>query len=302
MSPALRIGVTVAPGDVPRYASQFRVLEADAGTEVLTDRVVGPWVDRTPDGFLVDVRAHRLLTHHPAAPDTIWADVRDALSASVRARKHVYADDLPARALDDALDRFLASVAAAHEFGKLGTLVFPFPSYFRPSTAAFDYLAWLRGRSEGFPIAVEFRHKEWVDPSHRVETLRFLEDQRLAYVCVDAPSGFESSLPPLTVVTTAPAVVRFHGRNADAWQRDVDTGDDRFPSEYRRTDLDAWVPRLEKLVADNQPAHAIFTTRGADGAARNARLMIRALTEEPTAPPAPASPTRSPRSRRPRPR
>jgi uncharacterized protein YecE (DUF72 family) len=302
VSPALRIGITVAPADVPRFASQFRVLEADAGAEILTDRVVGPWVDRTPDGFVVDVRAHRLLTHHPAAPETIWPDVRDALSPSLRARRHVYADDLPARALDAALDRFLASLAVAREFAKIGTVVFPFPSYFRPNTKSLDYLAWLRGRSAGVPIAVELRHREWVDSAHRAATMKFLEEQELAYVCVDAPSGFESSLPPLSVMTAAPAMVRFHGRNADAWERDVDTGDDRFPSEYRRADLDAWVPRLEKLAAGKQPVHAIVTTRGNDGASRNARLLVRALTEEPAPAPPPASPARGPKSRRSRPR
>ena len=72
--------MSVAPDDVAPRASQLRVLEADAGLEPLTDRVVAPWVDRTPEGFVVDVRAHRLLTHHPAPVDSLWVEVRDALS------------------------------------------------------------------------------------------------------------------------------------------------------------------------------------------------------------------------------
>jgi uncharacterized protein YecE (DUF72 family) len=294
VSPLLRVGITVAPADVPRHASQFRVLEADAGAEILTDRTVGPWVDRTPDGFVVNVRAHRLLTHHPAAPETVWADVRDSLAPSVRSRRHVYADDLPARALDDVLDHFVASIAPAREFGRLGTVVLPFPSYFRPSSASLDYLAWLRGRTGDLPLAVELRHREWVDTTHRADTLRFFEEQRLSFVAVDAPSGFDSSLPPLTAVTAPPAVVRFHGRNAGVWEHGVDSGDDRFPSEYRRSELDAWVPRLEKLVAAKVPVHVVFTTRGSEGAARNARLMLRALTEGP----APKEPEPSPRPKR----
>jgi uncharacterized protein YecE (DUF72 family) len=280
VSPLIRVGITVSPADVPRFAAQFRVLEADAGAEVLTDRVVGPWVDRTADGFLGDVRAHRLRTHHPAAQESIWPEVRDALSPSIRARRHVYAHDLPARALDDALDRFVASIATAQEFGKLGTLVFPFPSYFRPSTTGHDYLAWLRERAHDLPLAVEFRNREWVDSKHRAETTRFLEEQRIAYVGVDAPPGFDSSLPPLALATASPVVVRFHGRNADAWLRDLDSGDDRFPSEYRRGDLAPWVPRLQKLAGARHAVHAVFTTRGSDGAARNARLLVRALSED----------------------
>ena len=275
------------------------MLEADAGTDVLTDRVVGPWVDGTPDGFVVDVRAHRLLTHHAATQESIWVEVRDLLPPSVRAQRQVYAHDLPAKALDDALDRFVASIRATHEFGKLGTVVLPFASYFRPTTTSFDYLAWLRERSGDIPLAVEFRHKEWVDSKHRAETMRFLEDNKISYVGVDAPPGFDSSLPPLAIATADVAVVRFHGRNADAWQRDADSGDDRFSSDYRRTDLDPWVARLEKLAAAKHPVHAIMTTRGNDGAARNARLLVRALTEEPEAKP-PEPPAKSKRPRRPR--
>jgi len=298
VSPLIRIGITVAPIDVPAFAGQFRVLEADAGSEPLTDRVVGPWVDRTPDGFVVDVRAHRLLTHHAASQESIWPEVRDALSPSVRAQGRVYGHDLPAKALDDALDRFVTSIRATHEFGKLGTVILPFPSYFRPSAASFDYLAWLRERSGDIPLAVEFRHKEWVDSKHRSETMAFLEEQRISYVGVDVPPGFESSLAPLAVATADIAVVRFHGRNADAWQRDVDSGDDRFASEYRLTDLHPWVARLEKLAAAKHPVHAIVTTKGNEGAARNARLLVRALTEEPE--PTPEPPPRTNKPRRPR--
>jgi uncharacterized protein YecE (DUF72 family) len=299
VSPLIRIGITVAPADVPRFASQFRVLEADAGLETLTDRVIGPWVDRTPDGFAVDIRAHRLLTHHAAPQESIWPEVRDALPPSVRAQRQVYAHDLPAKALDDALDRFLASIQATREFGKLGTVVLPFPSYFRPSPTALDYLAWFRERSGDTPLAAEFRHREWVDSKHRADTVRFLEDHRITYVGVDVPPGFESSLPPLAIATADVAMVRFHGRNADAWQRGVDSGDDRFSSEYRRTDLAPWVARLERLAAAKHPVHAIFTTRGDEGAARNARLLVRALTEDPEAPP-PEAAARPNRPRRPR--
>ena len=125
----------VAPDDVAARAAQLRVLEADAGLEPLTDRLVAPWVDRTPEGFVVDVRAHRLLTHHAAPVDSLWVEVRDALSPSVRAQRQVYADDLSARALDLALDRFVASLQPVHEFGKLGAVVLPFPSYFGPTHA-----------------------------------------------------------------------------------------------------------------------------------------------------------------------
>ncbi len=79
--PAIRIGVDVGPDDVVARSAQFRVVEVDAGLEILTERVVGPWVDRTPEGFVIDVRAHRLFTQHPVPVETLWPEVRDALGA-----------------------------------------------------------------------------------------------------------------------------------------------------------------------------------------------------------------------------
>ena len=137
-------------------------MEIDASGEPLTERLVGPWVDRTPENAILDIRAHRLLTHHPAPIESLWPEVRDTLTPALRDRRQLYAEDLPARSLDAALDRFLASIASVREFGKLGSVVFPFPSYFTPGARAVDYLEWLRGRSGDLPIAIEFRHRDWV--------------------------------------------------------------------------------------------------------------------------------------------
>jgi uncharacterized protein YecE (DUF72 family) len=295
--PALRIGVQVAPDAVVAHSEQSRVLEVDAGAEPLSERVVGPWVDRTPESFVVDVRAHRLFTQHAASLDTLWPEVRDLLAPSVRERRQVYADDLPARAVDLALDRFFALLRPVHEFGKLGAIVFPFPSYFQPGTRALDHLAWLRERAGDMPLAVEVRNREWVDGKQRDATLRFFEEQHLTFVCVDVPSGFPSSLPPLTVATTDLAMVRFHGRNGDAWERTADTGDDRIAYDYRRGDLEAWVPRLTKLASTARAVHVVFTTGRPESATRDARLLVRVLTDEPRAEPAPV-PKQPPRRRR----
>ena len=83
-------------------------------------------------------------------------------------------------------------------------------------------------------------NREWLDTKHREPTLKFFEEHRLSFVCVDVPPGFPSSLPPLTAATTDLAVVRFHGRNGDAWERGADTGDDRMSYDYRRGDLEPW--------------------------------------------------------------
>ena len=176
--------------------------------------------------------------------------------------------------------------------------MFPFPSYFTPGPRALDYLEWLRGRTGDLPIAIELRHRDWVAGKQRDATMEFLTEHQLAYVCVDVPSGFDSSLPPLTVATTDTAFVRFHGRNSEAWERGADAGDDRYSYEYRDADLEPWVPRLEKLAANARAVHVTFSGRTTDAAVRNARLLVRVLSGEP-APERKPPPSGASRKRRP---
>jgi uncharacterized protein YecE (DUF72 family) len=300
VNPRIQIGTVVAPGDVVERAQHARVMEVDASSEPLTERIVAPWVDRTPENVVLDVRAHRLLTHHAAPIESIAPEVRDTLTPALRDRRQLYADDLPGHSLDTALDRFLASIASVREFGKLGAVVFPFPSYFTPGTRALDYLEWLRGRSGDLPIAVELRHRDWVAGKQRDATMTFLSEHQLAYVCVDVPSGFDSSQPPLSVATTDTAFVHFHGRNSGAWERGADTGDDRFAYDYKDVDLEPWKPRLEKLAGAAKSVHVMFSGRTPDAASRNARLLVRVLSGEVT--PEPRRPPTPPRKGRPRPR
>jgi uncharacterized protein YecE (DUF72 family) len=302
VNPRIQIGTVVAPGDVVERAQHARLMEIDASSEPLTQRLVGPWIERTPENVVLDIRAHRVLTHHAAPIASIAPEVRDTLTPALREQHQLYADDLPARSLDAALDRFLASIASVRESGKLGAVVFPFPSYFTPGSRAYDYLEWLRGRSGDMPIAVEFRHRDWVAGKQREATMEFLTEHELAYVCVDVPSGLDSSQPPLSVATTETAFVHFHGRNQSAWERGVDAGDDRFAYDYKDVDLEPWKARLEKLAGSAKSVHVVFSGRTSDAATRNARLLVRVLSGEVTPERRPPSPSSPPRRGRPRPR
>ena len=126
--------------------------------------------------------------------------------------------------------------------------------------------------------------------------MEFFEEHRLSYVCVDVPPGFPSSLPPLTVATTELAVVRFHGRNGDAWERGADTGDDRMSYDYRRGDSShgrrasrSWPARRSRSTCSSPPARP--TPARATPAAR-----ARAHRGTPPEPPPP--PKKAPRRRR----
>jgi uncharacterized protein YecE (DUF72 family) len=62
----------------------------------------------------------------------------------------------------------------------------------------------------------EFRHASWFDGDNRAETLDYLRQHRLPYVCVDMPQGHRSSVPPVLAATADLAVVRFHG-HSERW-------------------------------------------------------------------------------------
>ena len=121
------------------------------------------------------------------------------------------------------------------------------------------------------------RNREWLESKHRDATLKFFEENRLTFVCVDVPPGFPNSLPPLTTATTDLAMVRFHGRNGDAWERGADTGDDRMAYDYRRGDLEPWEPRLVKLrVGGARGARPVHDRPRGVGDARRAVARARA--------------------------
>src|SRR6202022_513053 len=106
------------------------------------------------------------------------------------------------------------------------------------------------------PICVEFRSPRWLADDDRDRTLAVLRDHDLALVVVDAPpiSGLE------TVVEATSedlAVVRFHGRADDTWdKRDVSAAE-RFRYLYDKRELEAWVPNVHRLASQAPRVHLL---------------------------------------------
>ena len=99
-------------------------------------------------------------------------------------------------------------------------------------------------RLAGMTCAVEFRNASWLNEKNAERTLGFLEDKGLAFVMVDEPQGFKSSVPPVTAVTSDLALVRFHGRNRETWEAKGITPAERFRYLYSRDELEEWAPRI----------------------------------------------------------
>ena len=94
--------------------------------------------------------------------------------------------------------------------GKLGGILFQFPSYVVFKDASLDYLEWAREQLGSDEMLVEFRHRSWLDEDNRAETLSFLERIGAAYVTVDAPQSDTAK----NLVPTVPAVTARHARTS----------------------------------------------------------------------------------------
>lgn len=265
------------------YAAEFPVTEVDSTYySPPSERVAQLWAARTPADFVFDVKAYRLLTEHPTPPKSLWKDLREALPPAVAAKRNVYPRDVGREVMDEALDRFLGAPEPLRTAGKLGVVLFQFPEYVHPVKRSYAHLDWLAaGLGSNTVGAVEFRQRAWMDDDHRETTLSFLEERGFAYVAVDEPQGFRSSMPPVAAATAPVAVVRFHGRNAQTWERKGITAAERFRYDYTEhpDELREWVPRIEALHEAGRPVHALMNNCYADYGIRSGRLLAQLLEE-----------------------
>jgi uncharacterized protein YecE (DUF72 family) len=166
--------------------------------------------------------------------------------------------------------------------------VFQWPPWFTAKRANRAYLETLPERLPDYRVAVEFRHGSWLGDGDRDRTLDLLRAAGMTYVCVDEPQGFKTSVPPVVAATSPElALVRFHGHNAENWERKGITAAERFRYLYDEGELAAWVPELRGLDEQAAETHALLNNCYQDYGVRNAYQLGVLLDEglQPGAPP-----------------
>jgi uncharacterized protein YecE (DUF72 family) len=263
------------------YTSRFPIAEADSTYYFPpTPELAASWVERTPDRFTMDVKAYSLLTGHPTFPHSLWPDLQAEVLTEFRDKRSLYAKHLPPDALEEVWDRFRHALMPLHSAGRLGAVLLQYPHWFTPKDANREELARARQRLPDYDLCVEFRNGRWLNDDECDRTFEFLEQQGLAYVCVDEPQGFDSSLPPVVATTSDLAVVRFHGRNAETWTTRVPSAAYRFRYRYSEAELAEWVPRITELAASAREVHAVMNNCYRDFAVVNAAQLARLLGGE----------------------
>lgn len=256
------------------YASQFRLVEVDSSYYSMPREATSRlWVERTGENFLFDVKAFRLFTQHPTPVKSLPRDIREALPEETKQKANIYQRDLPVGLLSELWARFERALLPLDSAGKLGVVLFQFPPWFYPGDEQREYILSCKERLPQYRLAIEFRHNSWLNEKNRERTLDFLRENDLPFVCVDEPQCFKSSVPPVAEVTSDISLVRFHGRNAEAWEKKGVTVAERFNYLYSEAELAEWVPRINELASRTRQLHILFNNCYEDKAVSNARQI-----------------------------
>ena len=270
------------------YAEHFDTVEVDSTYYRLpVESMVERWADRTPEDFVMHIKAFGLMTRHPVKLEALPPDLREHAPTDDKGRV-----ERPSREFrGEVFRRFLEALEPLRSAGKLGGILFQFPSYVVYKDRSLDYLQWAREQLGDDAMLVEFRHLSWLDEEHRDETLRFLEGLSATHVIVDAPriEGAKNVVPTVLALTSPLAYVRFHGRNASTWNKRGGSAAERFDYLYSDDELREWVAPLRELAEGAEQAYAFFNNNASspDGrggrmaqAAANAKALQRLLQAE----------------------
>jgi uncharacterized protein YecE (DUF72 family) len=257
------------------YAQHFDMVEVNSTFYSVPDlRTVQHWCALTPDKFTFDVKLHQLFSFHstplkllpPALQRKAKSDARGRVEASDSIRESL-------------LDCFLEPVALLQSAGKMGALLLQLSPAFSPRQHNLAELEPVLARLTDYPVAIEFRNRNWATGDQLQATLNFLQRHRASFVNVDAPSTehFTIMPPDMDAVTNSEmAYLRLHGRDAKAYTTGK-TVAARFNYDYTDEEVKEVADRSEKLAREARKVHVVFNNNALDYAPRAGERLRKAL-------------------------
>ncbi|HEY7932696.1 MAG TPA: DUF72 domain-containing protein [Solirubrobacteraceae bacterium] len=229
------------------YAKYFQAVEVNSSFYRVPSRsMVARWAEVTPPGFTFDVKLHRALSRHVAFSSSLSEQLRPHTGTDDRGRVRL------TKTLEVALTReFLDAVSPLAQSGKLSSLLLQLSPSFSPVEHELAELDDLIELIAPIPLAIEFRHSDWVSPEQIKRTLAFLNERDVAFVCVDAPVARHQTIMPsdISVVTSSRlAYLRAHGRNTHGYLNGR-TVAERFAYRYNDQELEQIIARARRLTA-----------------------------------------------------
>ncbi|RLE79726.1 MAG: hypothetical protein DRJ51_07215 [Thermoprotei archaeon] len=186
----------------------------------------------SPRGFVFSVKLHKEITHKK------MVDPKLAVERDVR--------------------NFLKLLDPLKKQDKLGAILVQLPPEPKEKFPRFEEFLDILASMDGYRFAVEFRDESWISE----ETWKMLRERNVAYCIVDEPL-----LPPITVVTTDFAYIRWHGRGGRPW----------YYYLYSVDELREWVPRVLEVAKKVKVIYGYFNNHFRGFAPRNALQILTLL-------------------------
>lgn len=275
------------PKDLPAgerlawHAKWFDAVEVNTGSyAVPAVTSCGAWVEQTPAGFTFDFKLHRLLSFHKAPVETLPRTLR--LAARTGGDGGVMRSAPLVAGLCEEIKEAIEPLRAA---GRLSTLLLQLSPSFAPGTRSLDELDPVLAAFEGYRVAVEIRHRGWVEAPQLERTVGWMESRRVTLVGTDGPTSPDVRTPPAVDAVTQPAVayLRLHGRNTDGYLNGKSVRD-RFNYRYSEDELHGIIARAARLAEEAKEVRVAFNTNHADLAPRAAARMRVLLGQTATEP------------------
>jgi uncharacterized protein YecE (DUF72 family) len=263
------------------YASQFPLVEVDSSYYAMpTPDNSQRWVERTPGGFVFNIKAFRLLTNHQTGPEVFPKDMQLVMAGALPRKRTFYYQDLPEEIRLEVWRRFREAIEPLRTAGKLHFVHFQFPPWLLRNRTGHEHVRHCVEMMAGYTVSVEFRHRSWFDgDDHTASTLAFERELGVVHTVIDAPQGFDNSVPQVWEATHPRfAYVRLHGRNAATWNVKGSTAaSDRFNYDYPDPELEALAGQVAVLARMGLDTDVVFNNNYEDQGQRNARSMLLVL-------------------------
>jgi uncharacterized protein YecE (DUF72 family) len=238
------------------YARWFDCAEVNSSYYAIPKpAAVEQWVEQTPPGFLFDFKLHRVLSMAPARAGEPGDGKRDLVAATLEA---------------------VAPLIEAKKFGVFFLLLSPF---FKPDKHELTELDALVARLRPHRLAVEMRHRGWIEGKQREKTLAYFRGQGLTWITVDMPPLEDDSLLPFLEDVTDPALayVRLHGRNP--LYLEAKSAAERHTYLYPPKEIAALVKKIGKLAERAAEVRVVANNHAQDFAPRTALELKRVFAK-----------------------
>lgn len=251
------------------YATHFNAVELNnTFYNMPTAKRLFSFYERSEGKLQFSIKANRLLTHEI---DSQW---------------------------QNAADDFKAALTPLLEKDCLCAVLFQFPQSFHYTNYNRIYLAKMIAAFEGFPVVIEFRHKEWI----RESVFEGLVQRKASIAFCDMPqlkllpnTDFKNSLYSQFIGPNA--YIRLHGRNANAWYAPApkaqtsiisthangaaatyaasseQNGSGRYDYEYSEGELKDFVPVVHVATEEGRKVQVYFNNHPKGNGARNAMQL-----------------------------